>query len=780
MGPVYAADNTVTGSLTAYQTFESIGIRAGYSGDDDRDMTAVVEYRESGGTWQIAHEPLIDRSGGGFSSQARTSLFYLKRDTSYDIRITFSDPDSVSGTNPVTTTVTTWSHDQPTYGSCNQVVSSDSQLSSALSACDSVGGTITLRDGNYGGRTISESGRSGGYIHIVAENSRQAVFTGQVTLSGDYLHLDGLKFTASNPALRTSGSATYNIIDDCEFSGNEANIQISGTVTGLLIENSYFHGICSPGGGSGTRPDYGSCTSSGPDNAINLNGPSEPLRAVFRNNEFTQCRDAFGMYTGSSYDETDIYGNEAYDFADDFVEYDDNAINVRSFGNLIYGKGYSAVSSAGTKSGPAFFFNNIIDLDVWRSIYAVKLGSSSSVPRGPVYFYYNTFWVVDQVDTRVAQDVGGSGSENLVWKNNVISGTGYFFQVGGCGYSMDYNLYETTNQPNNKWQWGWRAQCGGGVNLYSSLSSFTTATGHDSNSQNTNAGFKSVSSRDFTASSENSNIVDAGITIDGITKDYAGNPRVQGSAPDIGAFEYSSSPPLQDCSQLGGSCCSGQEACQGGSLQDAPDCPGMCCIGGSCQVSPPEMIIDNDDPEFSTEGPGEWKPTGNPNPYGSDSLYNTVNDGSTASWTPDIPQPGQYEVYAWWTSVDGRVNDAKYLITHSQGTDQVEVNQKLNGGQWNLLGTYPFQSGTSGYVSLIDTSTDPNYNPPTTSDSVCADAIRLVYSGQAYHPADEDWDCEISLTELILFIDKWYEDSASYTLEQIMQAIAFYYSGNAC
>jgi hypothetical protein len=44
------------------------------------------------------------------------------------------------------------------------------------------------------------------------------------------------------------------------------------------------------------------------------------------------------------------------------------------------------------------------------------------------------------------------------------------------------------------------------------------------------------------------------------------------------------------------------------------------------------------------------------------------------------------------------------------------VNQEINGGQWNLLGTFPFIAGTSGHVVLSD---DAN-------DYVIADAIKFV------------------------------------------------------
>jgi type IV pilus assembly protein PilY1 len=47
------------------------------------------------------------------------------------------------------------------------------------------------------------------------------------------------------------------------------------------------------------------------------------------------------------------------------------------------------------------------------------------------------------------------------------------------------------------------------------------------------------------------------------------------------------------------------------------------------------------------------------------------------------------------------------------------VNQRLNGGNWVSLGTYNFNSGTGGNVTL-------NHTPAGTNDTACVDAMRFV------------------------------------------------------
>jgi hypothetical protein len=116
---------------------------------------------------------------------------------------------------------------------------------------------------------------------------------------------------------------------------------------------------------------------------------------------------------------------------------------------------------------------------------------------------------------------------------------------------------------------------------------------------------------------------------------------------------------------------------------------------------PDERIIDNDDPEASYVG--TWPSFSNANAYDGDAQYHTSGTGAnTATWTPDLPTTGSYNVYAWWVAYTNRATDAPYTINYDGGSETIYVNQQVNGGQWNLLGTYPFAAGTSGSVVLTD------------------------------------------------------------------------------
>jgi hypothetical protein len=81
--------------------------------------------------------------------------------------------------------------------------------------------------------------------------------------------------------------------------------------------------------------------------------------------------------------------------------------------------------------------------------------------------------------------------------------------------------------------------------------------------------------------------------------------------------------------------------------------------------------------------------------------------------------PGRYEVYAWWWDGAWRAPDVPYTIRHLDGTSVVRMNQQVNGGQWNRLGTYRFDSKV--WIGITDKA--------TSGQDIVADAVRLVYVG---------------------------------------------------
>lgn len=92
---------------------------------------------------------------------------------------------------------------------------------------------------------------------------------------------------------------------------------------------------------------------------------------------------------------------------------------------------------------------------------------------------------------------------------------------------------------------------------------------------------------------------------------------------------------------------------------------------------------------------------------------------STAMWVPDIPEDGEYAVYVTYQTDSSSVDDARYIVFHSGGTETFHVNQQMGGGTWVYLGTFHFKKGHSphGMVSLDNSS--------QMHGTVNADAVRF-------------------------------------------------------
>jgi hypothetical protein len=147
----------------------------------------------------------------------------------------------------------------------------------------------------------------------------------------------------------------------------------------------------------------------------------------------------------------------------------------------------------------------------------------------------------------------------------------------------------------------------------------------------------------------------------------------------------------------------------------------------SSQISPPsisitptssetsaQIIIDNRN-KSATSQTGTWPVSGASSPYGTDSVWS--RDGTTFTWHFSPPKTSNYEMSMWWTPWSSRSKSIPVNIEHAGGTTRVTVNQTANGGKWNSLGKYRFESGKN-YRITITSQPGPS--------STCADAVRFL------------------------------------------------------
>jgi hypothetical protein len=134
---------------------------------------------------------------------------------------------------------------------------------------------------------------------------------------------------------------------------------------------------------------------------------------------------------------------------------------------------------------------------------------------------------------------------------------------------------------------------------------------------------------------------------------------------------------------------------------------------------PNAIIIDDQDdpPAFRTEG--EWFDGVGGQDYLELTKWAPVGKGdSKAFWTPIIPESGFYKVYLWYGAdpYDNHATNQPYTIKYKNGEKTFSINLRQNIGIWNLLGTFEFDKGTTGYV-MATNKADNNVN---------ADAVKFV------------------------------------------------------
>jgi hypothetical protein len=114
------------------------------------------------------------------------------------------------------------------------------------------------------------------------------------------------------------------------------------------------------------------------------------------------------------------------------------------------------------------------------------------------------------------------------------------------------------------------------------------------------------------------------------------------------------------------------------------------------------LIIDN--LNESCVFTGEWaNSTSQTNHYASNYQHDMTQDPNPTKWatyTPNITEPGEYDVYEWHVSYSTYATAVPIIINHADGTYQTTINQRLNSGKWNYLGTFNFSEGTTGNLII--------------------------------------------------------------------------------
>lgn len=152
---------------------------------------------------------------------------------------------------------------------------------------------------------------------------------------------------------------------------------------------------------------------------------------------------------------------------------------------------------------------------------------------------------------------------------------------------------------------------------------------------------------------------------------------------------------------------------------------GMLCspLPGAAEEAAEPVVVDNADARHTSKN-GTWNAGASKTGYYGDDYE--ANPGGQADawfqWQPEITKAGWYHLYCMLPNVsttDTSIsNQASYTVTGSDGDKTVYVNQRKSGGNWEYMGTFRFEAGTSGRVVLKGTG----------NGTIIADALRFAYT----------------------------------------------------
>ncbi len=120
----------------------------------------------------------------------------------------------------------------------------------------------------------------------------------------------------------------------------------------------------------------------------------------------------------------------------------------------------------------------------------------------------------------------------------------------------------------------------------------------------------------------------------------------------------------------------------------------------------------------------DFRDTENPFENGTYRQTATQKGGtpSVAAWYADIPEDGEYAVYVSYKTLPNSTTDARYTVNYSGGSKEFKVNQKMGGGTWIYLGTFPLESGYSDEEPVV---TLTNLTDGAAGTIVTADAVKI-------------------------------------------------------
>jgi len=538
----------VPGTLTLESTFECIGMRCTFTGDNNDNATATMRFKPTGGgTWFDAYVPIVDRRAtidgalGSFSNsayqyEARGSIVGLTQNTSYDVEVIWADADGVNGTATKSGSVTTQPTTPPTGGSTFYVDgdqgsegdgSSGNPFKTIANAISnsSAGDTLVLRNSAspYVAMTISTSGTSTAYRKLINDSGHTPTIAAgasdNLTINANYWWIKGITFAASVDSLvKISGTSHHVYIDGCtatDFGTSNTfgtgAVEIGGGAHHIFVVNNNFTRISTATLEiDGVFIDSEGCYAL----VIGDNTFSGPMWDVVGNGA--------NSAGGPHMDNSDIVRNICTGWEDDLFEMDSGAVNLRVWGNKASSSVSASMLSTCDMQGPSYIFRN--QLLSTSSGVGLKQGHGGEAYS---FIFHNTFETLGGGSNEVLGEAGGTPeSENKVFRNNILKASGNIIYQGGRSNSYNYNCTYQTTGSDYAYQWN-------GSTTYATWAAFKSGTGQEAQGVNGNPLFLNAAKEiDDTSPAH-----DVGLVLANFNDANSAWP-YKGAAPDMGYFEF--------------------------------------------------------------------------------------------------------------------------------------------------------------------------------------------------------------------------------------------------
>jgi len=449
--PPPSSQNSVTpGNIQVDATFEHIGILYNISDDENLNSKLQIEFRKQGdmaykkGAIAMRTHPglVIDGSTTNYNHQAGSAMF-LQPNTTYQIRLTLTDPDGGGTTTTVSATTKAYPIENNNFkyvapGNSGGNGTSANPYKGLQTAANNAtpGITFIVRPGNYAPFSLNNSGTVNSPITFRSESQHQAIIQGANTSAGiitlgtfsdslQHVIIDGFKIQNGNRGIDAQNTQYLTVkncwIEDVNF--GIVNRRENGWEHDQYFTNNYMYGRNNWPGGGGAD-----------ERGIDIRGN----RNVVSFNTIKYFWD--GVSTdGPAYETSyalDIHNNDIQSIVDDLIEVDGTISNTRIYRNRVY-NARAGVSLAPVYGGPCYVFRNeMYNMGESYSAYKMNRGPSGLV-------------IVHNTSSKIGNGMSSpTGWQNTFFKNNVVIGSRYCFEeyelVDESTVDWDYNAYLST------------------------------------------------------------------------------------------------------------------------------------------------------------------------------------------------------------------------------------------------------------------------------------------------------------------------------------------------